>query len=362
MNFATKPRHYTELRPQRAEAMVKEIAEIEQAEQNAAAAQQRRQREEARELQRGSIAGLRAEFHAEIAAVRQHIDSAFEGQSDAIAEAIGRLADDINEIEHKFDRRLNKIEATVQVLERHGASTIDRAVADLRRQINGERVQQVKDIIAAVLATCGEVIDERCAAIEQRRDQRCTAIEVRMQTIERNGPAASVRALDELRARHAAEIADVEHRCLAYFDQRLSEIERRAERERDVYAMIIKQALDSGVCIKMPKLCGTYKQDGRYVALDVIALNGNSFIARYDNPGPCPGDGWQLFAQKGSKGAPGEKGERGYSGTPALSPAQITSWQTNRSQFTIVPRLSDGTCGPELDLRGLFEQFASETT
>ena len=36
-----------------------------------------------------------------------------------------------------------------------------------------------------------------------------------------------------------------------------------------------------------------------YSALDIVALNGGQFIARHDNPGPCPGDGWQLLASAG---------------------------------------------------------------
>jgi hypothetical protein len=53
-----------------------------------------------------------------------------------------------------------------------------------------------------------------------------------------------------------------------------------------------------------------------YAALDVVALNGGSFVARRDNPGPCPGDGWQLLASPGKRGRDGERGERGEKGEP----------------------------------------------
>lgn len=63
---------------------------------------------------------------------------------------------------------------------------------------------------------------------------------------------------------------------------------------------------------------GTYKESGEYRHLDVVALNGASFAAKSDNPGPCPGDGWQLIATQGKRGAPGERGNatKGDPGPP----------------------------------------------
>src|SRR5215470_13503356 len=55
---------------------------------------------------------------------------------------------------------------------------------------------------------------------------------------------------------------------------------------------------------------GTFDQSASYLRLDVVALNGGSFIALKDAPGPCPGPGWQLIASQGKRGAAGEKGER----------------------------------------------------
>jgi hypothetical protein len=55
---------------------------------------------------------------------------------------------------------------------------------------------------------------------------------------------------------------------------------------------------------------GTFKDDAEYASHDVIALNGASFLALYDKPGPCPGPGWQLFAAPGKRGVTGERGRR----------------------------------------------------
>lgn len=66
---------------------------------------------------------------------------------------------------------------------------------------------------------------------------------------------------------------------------------------------------------------GTWSPDEAYQALDVVALNGASFAARFDDPGPCPGEGWQLIAAQGKRGKPGDvgpRGERGLQGPPGL--------------------------------------------
>jgi hypothetical protein len=51
-------------------------------------------------------------------------------------------------------------------------------------------------------------------------------------------------------------------------------------------------------------ICGTFDATRSYDHLSVVALGGASFVAKRDNPGPCPGDGWQLLAQQGKRGLP----------------------------------------------------------
>jgi hypothetical protein len=70
---------------------------------------------------------------------------------------------------------------------------------------------------------------------------------------------------------------------------------------------------------KSPAFLGTWSAENTYSALDVVALNGASFVAKRDDPGECPGDGWQLMAAQGKRGQPGErglglKGDRGQPG------------------------------------------------
>jgi hypothetical protein len=101
---------------------------------------------------------------------------------------------------------------------------------------------------------------------------------------------------------------------------------------------------------------GLFSDKETYKALDIVALNGGSFIARRDNPGPCPGAGWQLIASQGKRG---DKGERGLQGIPGV-PVFIKEWQIDRDNYIAVPLMSDGREGPPLELRSLFEQFHTE--
>lgn len=71
------------------------------------------------------------------------------------------------------------------------------------------------------------------------------------------------------------------------------------------------------------RIRGTYAEGEDYSALDTVVLNGASFAAKRDDPGACPGEGWQMIASQGKSGKPGErgiagpKGDRGNAG-PAL--------------------------------------------
>jgi hypothetical protein len=109
---------------------------------------------------------------------------------------------------------------------------------------------------------------------------------------------------------------------------------------------------------------GTFKGNVEYAAYDAVALNGGSFLALHDKPGPCPGPGWQLLSAPGKRGVAGPQGDRGpagIAGPPGKDAAEIVGWATDRIAYTVTPVMSDGSSGPSLNLRGLFEQFAHET-
>ncbi len=114
----------------------------------------------------------------------------------------------------------------------------------------------------------------------------------------------------------------------------------------------------------MPLICGTYREGETYKFLNIVALNGSSFVARGDDPGPCPGDGWQLIASAGRAGKPGPKGERGEPGPrglPGANAAAIVRWEVDRAAYAITPIMSDGSQAPSINVRALFEQYHEES-
>jgi hypothetical protein len=105
---------------------------------------------------------------------------------------------------------------------------------------------------------------------------------------------------------------------------------------------------------------GTYDSCIDYRCLDIAVINGSSFVALKDSPGACPGDGWQLLCSRGSRGERGLKGERGFIGPRGECAPIIKSWQIDRATYSATPIMADGSAGPALELRALFEQFISE--
>jgi hypothetical protein len=57
------------------------------------------------------------------------------------------------------------------------------------------------------------------------------------------------------------------------------------------------------------KVRGTWDPGASYFTLDVVALDGASFVAKRDNPGVCPGEFWQMLSRQGKKGPPGPQGD-----------------------------------------------------
>jgi hypothetical protein len=73
---------------------------------------------------------------------------------------------------------------------------------------------------------------------------------------------------------------------------------------------------------------GLYDPEKNYSAMQVVALNGGAFVARHDNPGPCPGDGWALLASQGKTGKPGPKGDPGARGPAGPTVARLVVDET----------------------------------
>lgn len=101
---------------------------------------------------------------------------------------------------------------------------------------------------------------------------------------------------------------------------------------------------------------GTWDASSVYRRLNIVALNGGAFIARKDDPGPCPGEGWQVIAMRGKpgeKGLPGARGERGERGL--AGPAVLHLQADDNGLVTIVN--ADGST-VECDLYPLLSKIA----
>jgi integrin beta 3 len=98
---------------------------------------------------------------------------------------------------------------------------------------------------------------------------------------------------------------------------------------------------------------GGWDASERYSKLDRVTHNGSEWIARCDDPGPLPGDGWMLGAQR-ARGRPGETGPAGPPGPQGigLKSAEVEDWSI---RLTL-------TSGAEiaLDLRPMFERYNQE--
>jgi hypothetical protein len=118
-----------------------------------------------------------------------------------------------------------------------------------------------------------------------------------------------------------------------------------ASLQRD-FQETVKAAIETALA---RRIRGTHDPKAEYCANDLVAKDGASFVARRNNPGPCPGAGWQLLARQGARGVAGERG------APGRDAPRITGWVVDRNAYTVAPRFSDGSLGPLLELRELFE-------
>lgn len=87
---------------------------------------------------------------------------------------------------------------------------------------------------------------------------------------------------------------------------------------------------------------GAWTSDDAYQGLDVVMLNGSSFVAARDNPGACPGAGWRLLASAGGKGRPGERGPAGPAGEPGPAGPGVRSLVADDDGLLALT-LADGT-------------------
>src|SRR6516165_10365776 len=128
-----------------------------------------------------------------------------------------------------------------------------------------------------------------------------------------------------------------------YFNDLLAEVVARLQRD---FEATVKVAIETALA---RRIRGTHDPKAEYFANDLVAKDGASFVAKRNNPGPLPGDGWQLLARQGARGVAGERG------APGRDAPTIKSWKLDRQRYLVIPVMSDGREGPTLELRALFE-------
>ena len=100
------------------------------------------------------------------------------------------------------------------------------------------------------------------------------------------------------------------------------------------------------------EVCGAHDPKRTYRKFDLVTFNGTEWRAAQDDPGELPGSGWRIASQRGAHGKAGDRGPAG----PAA--ASIVDWAMQGYQA--VPIMSDGSLGPALDLREVFELYHAE--
>jgi hypothetical protein len=86
---------------------------------------------------------------------------------------------------------------------------------------------------------------------------------------------------------------------------------------------------------------GTWNEVERYQRHDVAMRDGSSFVALVDEPGPCPGAGWQLWAGRGKTGKPGDRGPKGDKGEPGQDAPSVVGFYDENGQKVLT--FADGT-------------------
>jgi len=96
---------------------------------------------------------------------------------------------------------------------------------------------------------------------------------------------------------------------------------------------------------------GLFDPAASYRGLDRVAFNNSEWVARWDDPGPLPGDGWMISAKVGRQGESGPRGPRGEPGI-GIAEATVADWVINL-------QLTDGKRA-SINLLPLFDRFREE--
>jgi hypothetical protein len=117
----------------------------------------------------------------------------------------------------------------------------------------------------------------------------------------------------------------------------------------------------NGVDGRSLNIRGTYNAGDAYAELDVVTRDETWFIAKKDDPGPCPGPGWKSgpTGKTGRPGPRGEQGLRGLPGEPGRSAREIIAMRS-LPNYQIVLVYDDGSETEAFSVRTWFQQYDGE--
>jgi Collagen triple helix repeat (20 copies) len=131
-----------------------------------------------------------------------------------------------------------------------------------------------------------------------------------------------------------------------WFEQRLQQIVADAKAEIFAHIERLQQAHVEALADAFRKYSGEFRGDiKRYIDERLAKLKTGPQGARGER------------GQKGEYGARGIQGKEGPRGKPGTT---IEKWEIDRRSYTFWPVMSDGTTGPQLQLKSLFEQFLTD--
>jgi hypothetical protein len=208
-----------------------------------------------------------------------------------------------------------------------------------------------------------DAAEARRAAVEAASRRRSQVAQELRQQSATTATERSVQAqLAALRSELAQQHEVMREAMVAYVVEEFAALRLELQRMLKRQVAEIERDFETKLAgLRMPRVRGTFAEAESYRQHDIVTRNGNSYIARKDQPGTLPGAGWQQLSMVGRTGSKGERGYSGERGPQGESGATFLCWKIDKRNYVAIPLMTNGKEGPRLYLRELFEQYHNET-
>jgi hypothetical protein len=305
-------------------------------------------------------------------------------QQTAIDQRVHEISARLEEKQEQRDRGKNGIGDFIQ--------TMGMMIAQVRQSVRAEfkaTVEEAKRAIEAKLAALEQRLNAVPQAEQLVNNQRWAVIDQRIRYLEhemdgRLGPSALQETQSAIESKLEAKLEALEQRLKAVPGK--LPVAKTWRPETVVYQaefvahdgalwqakcdtaqapggadwICVARAGRDGTDAPALNICGTYDARKAYRQLDVVALDGASFVAKRDDPGICTGDGWQLLCRQGKRGQRGGRGPvgpKGDQGEPVMP--QLISSKIDENYNLVILRKDNSL--EILPLREAFERYDEET-